>query len=443
MARLRATKLSAIGSGRRRKLSAIAKQFADGTDGMWFQPSDLATMFQDSAGASPVTAMDQPLGRMSDKSGRGNHATQGTPTARGKISAKYNILERTQDIANAYWAKYGLVITGGAVVAPDGTMTGDKIAADATNVQHRFIKNLQAQSGDTIKVRGRFQKAEVSVVVFEYLATQFFCEINLNTGTITSSGGGGVNITSTSYSIEDLGGGWFEVVMNGTLTSFVNALLTVYPETKAAKVGDGISGFYVGGFDFRVAGRDLPYQRVDAVAVYATAGFPVYGSTDGADDFYTTAGGGGSTTGFFFCAAVSVNALLTSVIWSDAGLNAGFELGVLPNGQVRNSAGTGSGRVASTAPIGTIVTSTKVLITCFYDGTNVGVQVNAAPEWIAACPVVAAGTTYSTAFRSNGGSGAFANGNLYEMVVLKNKSPSAQDRADIQREMAARHGIVL
>lgn len=35
-----------------------------------------ATLFQDSAGTTPVTAAGQPVGRILDKSGRGNHATQ-------------------------------------------------------------------------------------------------------------------------------------------------------------------------------------------------------------------------------------------------------------------------------------------------------------------------------------------------------------------------------
>ena len=53
-----------------------ASLFAGGTDGAWFDPSDLSTLFQDSAGTTPVTASGQPVGKMLDKSGNGNHATQ-------------------------------------------------------------------------------------------------------------------------------------------------------------------------------------------------------------------------------------------------------------------------------------------------------------------------------------------------------------------------------
>lgn len=53
-----------------------ASLFAGGEQGAWYDPSDFSTMFQDSAGTIPVTAVEQPVGRILDKSGRGNHATQ-------------------------------------------------------------------------------------------------------------------------------------------------------------------------------------------------------------------------------------------------------------------------------------------------------------------------------------------------------------------------------
>jgi len=53
-----------------------ASLFAGGTEGAWYDPSDLSTLFQDSAGTTPVTTAGQPVGLMLDKSGNGNHATQ-------------------------------------------------------------------------------------------------------------------------------------------------------------------------------------------------------------------------------------------------------------------------------------------------------------------------------------------------------------------------------
>ncbi len=56
--------------------------FLNGEQGAWYDPSDLTTMFQDSAGTVPVTADGQPVGKILDKSGNGNHATQSTAAQR-------------------------------------------------------------------------------------------------------------------------------------------------------------------------------------------------------------------------------------------------------------------------------------------------------------------------------------------------------------------------
>lgn len=71
----------------------VAGLFAKGEQGAWFDPSDLSTLYQDAAGTTPVTAVGQPVGKILDKSGRGNHATQDTttrrPTLKQDASGKY------------------------------------------------------------------------------------------------------------------------------------------------------------------------------------------------------------------------------------------------------------------------------------------------------------------------------------------------------------------
>jgi hypothetical protein len=59
-----------------------ASLFQRGDNGVWLDPSDLSTMFQDAAGTTPVTANNDPVGLIRDKSGNGNHFTQSTTTKR-------------------------------------------------------------------------------------------------------------------------------------------------------------------------------------------------------------------------------------------------------------------------------------------------------------------------------------------------------------------------
>lgn len=56
--------------------------FTGAQEGAVYDPSDLSTLWQDAAGTTPVTADGDPVGRIDDKSGNGNHATQSTAAAR-------------------------------------------------------------------------------------------------------------------------------------------------------------------------------------------------------------------------------------------------------------------------------------------------------------------------------------------------------------------------
>ena len=66
--------------------SVFPELFASGQQGAWYDPSDFAALYQDAAGTVPVTAVGQPVGKAVDKSGRGNHATQSTATARPVVA---------------------------------------------------------------------------------------------------------------------------------------------------------------------------------------------------------------------------------------------------------------------------------------------------------------------------------------------------------------------
>jgi hypothetical protein len=59
-----------------------ADLFTGSEAGAWYGPSDLSTLFQDSAGTTPVTVATDPIGYVGDKSGNDNHATQATAAAR-------------------------------------------------------------------------------------------------------------------------------------------------------------------------------------------------------------------------------------------------------------------------------------------------------------------------------------------------------------------------
>ena len=66
----------------KRTSGAPAGLFSSGNKGFFFDPSQTSSLFQNADGTIPVTAAGQPVGRISDLSGQGNHAVQATASAR-------------------------------------------------------------------------------------------------------------------------------------------------------------------------------------------------------------------------------------------------------------------------------------------------------------------------------------------------------------------------
>lgn len=114
--------------------------FASSEVGVWYDPSDLSTMFQNSDGTTAV-AVGDPVGYIADKSGNGFHATQATAAARPVLMAdpltlgSELVTNGTFDTDTAGWA----VVGGGATISASGgelKVTGQ--TSSPASVQHQF-----------------------------------------------------------------------------------------------------------------------------------------------------------------------------------------------------------------------------------------------------------------------------------------------------------------
>lgn len=74
-----------------------AALYSNGEQGGMWDATDMATLFQDSAGATPVTALTQPIGRMLDISGNGNHLLQATAGARPQYTTDGALFDGVDD----------------------------------------------------------------------------------------------------------------------------------------------------------------------------------------------------------------------------------------------------------------------------------------------------------------------------------------------------------
>ena len=122
---------------RQKSLPQVVRQIVQRDNGAWFDPEDMSTMYQDAAGTTPVTALEQPVGLWLDKSGNGNHAIQSITASRPTLSARYNWLLNSDTLSTqpvtTVAAQYTLSFTGTGSVTLSGTATGTLVGTGVNN----------------------------------------------------------------------------------------------------------------------------------------------------------------------------------------------------------------------------------------------------------------------------------------------------------------------
>jgi hypothetical protein len=262
--------------------------FSAGEQGFWYDPSDLSTLFQDAAGSTPVTAVEQPVRRMLDKSGRGNHATASADARRPVLSARVNTLENTENFGAAYWTKTEMSIVPNAATPPLELASVERLVPSTVSSAHvitRTRTGLPTGVSQTVRI---IAKADgYSVLEIRIGGGTTDCLFNLVTGQTAIAG------TATAATMASLGGGWFACTAVGVAVATDNLIqVRVWNDfAKTVFAGDGTSGILAGGIDARLTndGVGLPvYQRVTTSTDYDTTGFPLYLRFDGTDDALVT-----------------------------------------------------------------------------------------------------------------------------------------------------------
>lgn len=260
--------------------------FGSGQQGAWYDPSDMSTLFQDEAGTIPVTAVEQPVGRMLDKSGRGNHATQATTTKRPVLSRRVNLALATEDASSAKWMPpiNATVAAASAVGAPlvSALWAVTETATSAVHVVGMTL--LGVVSGGTYTISYIVKAgARTWARIFEDTAGSF-AYFNLSTGEIGTT-------TNATANIVSLGNGFYRcsmtyaqsgTVLRARIAPALNNGVVVY-------AGDGGIGLYVSGLQIE-PGPLTSYQRVNTATDYDAdpAKFPAYLRFDGVDDAMQT-----------------------------------------------------------------------------------------------------------------------------------------------------------
>lgn len=162
-------------------------------------------------------------------------------TASDDLNAWNNIVTASNDLSNAAWTKTAATVTVDPVLAPDGTLTADKLSESATTATHFAEQSLGTLSG-TRFVEGWFYPAGRTKGRLQLVGTETASvDFDLSAGTIIAATGGAT--------IRKYDNGWCKVTAVTTFTSATLKAQVVLLDSagNASYAGDGTSGLYVWG----------------------------------------------------------------------------------------------------------------------------------------------------------------------------------------------------
>ena len=265
------------------------------------RPSGSVLRFYFVVAGDSLTTTTATFDNISVKQIAGNHAFQGdstsTPAKRPMLSARVNLLTKTEDFSDGVWINAvlnGTLSSGN--ISPTGSTNATLYQENTTaSVQRGLYETTTVVSGisytATIYAKDYALGSKRYLTLFPQNITQSYAVYDLSNATVTFTGG--ANYLSSS--ISSIGNGWCKCSITFTTASTtLNSVLYLSnsPATQSPiYIGDGVSGIYIWGADLRPTNSGSllpPYQRVNTASDYDTIGFPLYLKANGLSSAMST-----------------------------------------------------------------------------------------------------------------------------------------------------------
>ncbi len=182
----------------------------------------------------------------------------------------YNLLTYSEDISQSVYTKNGLNTTGipayiDVEIAPDGTLTGDKIIESIGTGNHNVQRSSTGISliiGQSYNISVYLKQAERTKIRIssQISGSVQTCEVDLTNGNISNNGFANTPVVTAEAN------GWyrFSVTITSGLVGTQPFSVQLSNGSSFSYTGDGTSGVYVWGFQLTKSSSVLTYEKTGA-----------------------------------------------------------------------------------------------------------------------------------------------------------------------------------
>jgi len=182
--------------------------------------------------------------------------------------SRTNLLLRSEEFTNAYWTKSETTISANQIIAPDGTLTADKLVENTANSTHDVRRTIALTAVPyTFSLYAKAaERTGVQLRGVTGPGLNAIARFDLTTGEVASA-------TECIASIINVGNGWYRcsITLATGNTSGFEYWARLVSGTTTSYEGDGTSGIYIWGAMLESGAFATPYTPTVASQVTRVA----------------------------------------------------------------------------------------------------------------------------------------------------------------------------